>query len=307
MVYKKDPMKIRVRREFRHWQLLLLLLPALIYIILFNYWPMYGLQIAFRDYSARRGFWGSEWVGLKHFIRFLNYPMFWQTVRNTLTLSVYSLVVGFPFPILIALLLNEVRHTAYKKTVQMVVFLPHFISTVAMCGMITLFLDRSSGLFNSIIVKLGGERTAFMQEGEMFKHIYVWSAIWQNTGFASVIYIAQLSSVDGSLVEAATIDGANRLQIMYHINFQCLKPVAITQLILKSGQLLTVGFEKVLLLQNDLNMEYSDVISTYIYRTGLAGAQFSYTAAIGLFNNVINLILLIAVNMLAKRYSDTSI
>lgn len=307
MLYKQDPFRLRIRKEFKHWQLLLLLLPALIYIILFNYWPMYGLQIAFKDYSARRGFWASEWVGLKHFERFLNYPLFWQTVRNTLTLSVYSLIAGFPFPIIIALLLNEVRHILYKKTVQMVVFLPHFISTVAMCGMITLFLDRSTGLFNNIIELMGGQRTAFLQEGGYFKHIYVWSAIWQNTGFASVIYIAQLSSVDEDLVEAATIDGANRLQIMHYINFQCLKPVAITQLILKAGQLLTVGFEKVLLLQNDLNMEFSDVISTYVYRTGLAGAQFSYTTAIGLFNNVINLALLIAVNLLAKRYSDTSI
>ena len=244
MVRIQTPWKVRIRREFRHWQLLLLLLPALAYILVFNYWPMYGLQIAFRDYSARKGFWNSPFVGWKHFERFLSYPLFWQIVRNTLTLSVYSLVVGFPFPIITALLLNEVRSNLYKKTVQMVVFLPHFISMVALCGMIALFTDRSAGLFNNLRTLAGMERVAFLQVGRYFKHIYVWSAIWQNTGFASVIYIAQLSSVDANLIEAATIDGANRLQIMYHINFQCLKPVAITQLILRAGQLLTLRLDR---------------------------------------------------------------
>ncbi|MGI6689659.1 MAG: ABC transporter permease [Christensenellales bacterium] len=291
----------------RHWRLVLLLLPAFTYMVIFHYLPMGGLQIAFKDFSPRKGMWESEWVGTKHFLRFLTYPFFWQLVRNTFSISIYALIVGWPLPIILALLLNEVSHSTYKKTVQMIVFLPHFISTVAMCGMIVLFLDRGSGLFNNIIAVMGGERVAFLSIGPNFKHIYVWSSVWQNTGFASVIYIAALSTVDPGLVEAAQIDGAGRMKIIYHIYFQCLKPTAIVQLILRAGQLLTVGFEKILLLQNDLNMEWSDVISTYVYRTGLAGAQFSYTAAIGLFNNIINLGLLLAVNALAKRYSDTHI
>ena len=268
---------------------------------------MIGLQIAFKDYSPTLGFWNSRFLGLVYFKRFINYPFFWQTVKNTLVLSSYSLIAGFPFPIIIALLLNEVRSVAFKKTVQMVVFLPHFISMVAMCGMVILFLDRSSGIFNALRVLMGKERIAFLSEGPLFKHIYVWSGIWQESGYASVIYIAALSAVDYNLIEAAKIDGAGRTRIMYHINFQCLKPIAITQLILKVGRLLTVGFQKVLLLQNDLNMDYSDVISTYVYRVGLAGAQFSYTTAIGLVNNITNLILLISVNILARRYSETSI
>lgn len=296
-----------MKRYFKHWQLLLLVLPALCYIMIFNYWPMFGLQIAFKDYTGRKGFIDSPYLGLAYFEQFLNYPFFWQTVKNTLVLSAYSLVAGFPFPIIIALLLNEVKNEGYKKTVQMAAFLPHFISMVAMCGMIMLFMDRSGGIFNALRELLGKERIAYLNEGKLFKHIYVWSGVWQDSGYASVIYIAALSSVDYNLIEAARIDGAGRLKIMYHINFQCLKPTAITQLILKVGSLLTVGFQKVLLLQNDLNMEYSDVISTYVYRVGLAGAQFSYTTAIGLFNNIINLVLLITMNRLSKRYSETSI
>lgn len=297
----------RLNKEKTHWQLLLLLLPALIYIIIFNYWPMYGIQIAFKNYSARKGIIGSPWVGFQYFKQFLEYPFFWQILRNTLTLSVYALIAGFPFPIILALLLNEVWNQRFKSTVQMVVFVPHFISTVALCGMLALFFDRGSGIVNAMLEKLGHERFAFMSDGPTFKHLYVWSAVWQNSGFASVIYMAALANVDGSLIEAATIDGANRWQIVYHINFKSILPVVITQLILKVGHLMSVGFEKVLLLQNDLNMQYSDVISTYVYRNGLAGAQFSYTTAIGLFNNIINLILLLTVNYIVNRYSDNAI
>ena len=306
--HEQNPYKAyKLRTARRFYQLYFLMVPALIYIIIFNYIPMYGAQIAFKNFSGSLGIWQSPWIGLKHFQRFLVYPNFWQLIWNTLRINLYSVIAGFPFPILLALMINEVRSRTFKKSVQMVTYMPHFISTVAMCGMITIFLQRENGLFNIIGAQFGLAPVAWMTSPRMFTSIYVWSGIWQGTGYSSIIYLAALSGIDQNIIEAARVDGANRLQRIWHIDFQCLVPIMIIQLILRSGSMLSVGFEKIMLLQNDLNLPASDVISTYVYRNGLLGGQFSYTSAIGLFNSLINFILLISVNLIAHRYSETSI
>lgn len=306
--------KIKVRfnslfgkSSHRYWQLYILMIPAIVYMAVFMYAPMYGVQIAFRDFSAKAGFWNSTWVGLKHFRRFLAYPEFWRIMKNTLSISLLNLIFGFPLPVMLALMLNEVRNRFFKKTVQMVTYLPYFISSVAFAGMITLFCDRNAGLITNILTSFGVERTNLLSVPEYFRPIYVGSYIWQHTGYTSVLYIAALSGVDPNIVDAAIVDGANRWQKVWHVDFQCLKPTIIIQLILSVGRILTLSYDRILLLQNELNMETSDIISTYVYRLGLLGGQFSYTTAIGLFNNIINLALLLIVNSLARKYSESSI
>lgn len=294
-------------RQFaRHYQLVLLLIPAIIYLVIFNYWPMYGVQISFRDYRPDYGFFGSEWLGLKHFERFLTYPDFARLISNTVTITVYRLIVHFPIPIILAIMLNEVQNRAFKKTVQTLTYMPHFISTVVVCGMITLFLNKETGVINVIIKAFGGEAYAFMTTPSAYPHIHVWSGIWQNAGYATIIYIATLSQVDASVVEAAIVDGASHVKRIWHVDIPHLMPTVIIQLLMSLGTMLTVGYEKVLLLQNDLNMETADVISTYVYRVGLLGGQFSYTSAIGLINTFINLALLLVFNAISRKYSETS-
>lgn len=295
-----------VKQFQRHWQLLLLLLPSFVYLIIFHYWPMYGVQIAFRDYNAVLGFFDSKWIGVRNFERFLNYPDFWRLVRNTLNITIYRLLAGFPFPVIIAIMINETRSQAYKRVVQVVTYIPHFISTVVLCGMVALFLDRDAGIFNLIGSLFGKEHVAFLTVPKYFQHIHVWSGIWQNTGWGTIIYLAALSQVDTQVVEAALVDGASRMQRIVHVDLPHLTPTIVIQFLLSIGSLLNIGFEKVLLLQNDLNMETSDVISTYVYRNGLLGGQFSYTSAIDLFNTVINLLLLVLFNRISKRFTDTS-
>lgn len=289
------------------YQLYLFILPALGFIILFQYGPMYGLQIAFKDFNGLKGIWGSPWVGLKHFVRFLNSPSFWQILGNTVGVSLYELVVGFPVPIILALSLNEVQHRGFKKTVQMVTYTPHFISVVVIAGMLYLFLNQSRGLVNHLISAVGFERISFLTEPAWFKTIYVFSNIWQHAGFGSIIYMAALSGVDPQLVDAATIDGATRLQRIRHVNVPVIAPTITVLLILRCGQLLRVGFQKILLLQNPLNQSSSDIIQTYVYRVGLLGGQFSYTTAIGMFNSVMNFLLLITVNEIARRTRESSL
>lgn len=291
----------------RDYQLYLLLLPALLYILIFHYWPMYGVQIAFRDYRASLGFWQSPWVGMKHFTRFFQAPNFLQLLTNTLGLSLYSLVAGFPVPIILAIMLNEVRSTPFKRSVQTIIYAPHFISTVVMCGMIVMFLNPERGIINHLVALLGGPRLDYMTKPEWFKTIYVLSGIWQNAGWGTVIYFAALSTVDPQIVEAAMIDGANRLQKIWFIDLPAIAPTIIILLVLNIGGLLSVGFEKVLLLQNELNMKSADVISTYVYRIGLLGGQFSYSSAIGLFNSVVNFVLLLLANGISRRVSETSL
>ncbi|NSW91089.1 MAG: sugar ABC transporter permease [Firmicutes bacterium] len=297
----------KIKKMFNTYQLYLFILPSLTYFIVFHYAPMYGVQIAFKDFIATKGIWGSPWVGMKHLNRFLNSYYFWILIKNTAGIALYSLVAGFPIPIILALMINEVRNKYFKKLVQTVTYAPHFISTVVMVGMILAFLSPSTGIINQIIKSLGGEPISFMTKPELFKSIYVWSGIWQSSGWGSIIYLAALTTIDVQLHEAAIIDGASRLQRIWHINIPGIIPTIVILFILSAGGIMNVGFEKVFLMQNPLNMESSDVISTYVYRSGLLGAQFSFSAAVGLFNSVINFGLLILVNTIAKRIGETSL
>lgn len=297
------------RQIKRNWQLYVFLSLPLIWLLVFMYYPMYGAQIAFRDFLPGRTILGSEWVGMTHFIRFFNSPMFERLLRNTIGLSVYSLLVGFPIPIVIALSLNQLRTGAFKRSVQMISYAPYFISTVVMVGLILQFLDLRRGPINLLLQALGVDTIHFMGDANLFPDIYVWSGVWQNTGFNTVIYMAALSTIDPALHEAALVDGANRLQRIWHIDISGIMPITLTLLILNMGQLLNVGFEKAFLLQNPLNLKTSEVISTYVYKVGLVGgvANFSYAAAIGLFNAVLGLLLLLAANQISKKLSETSL
>lgn len=296
-----------VSNVIRHWQLYVLLLPTIIFFVVFKYVPMYGVQIAFRDYMTTLGFFNSPWVGLKHFTRFLNSPDFTMIFKNTLTISLYQLAVSFPLPILISLLLNQFKNPRHRVIIQNILIAPHFISLVVLIGMVTIFLNPTTGIINQLIVALGGEAQFFLGDPDYFQSIYVLSGVWQSTGWGTVIYIAALAAIDPTLYEAASVDGANRWQKIWHIDFFGILPVVITQLILNAGQMLSIGYEKILLLQNSLNRVSSEVISTYEYKQGILDAQFSYSSAIGLFNAVINFGILLLVNHLAKKYSETSI
>lgn len=279
------------------------------YVIIFKYVPMYGAQIAFRKFVATQGIWGSEWVGLANFQRFFDSHLFWRLIQNTLTISIYQLVASFPFPILLALSLNQVQRRFFKKTVQMVTYAPHFISVVVLVGMIMQFLDPRIGVINQFLGLFGVEPINFMGKPQFFQSIYVWSGIWQHMGFSAIIYLAVLTTIDPALHEAAVVDGANRLQRVWYIDIPGLLPVAIVLLILNTGQMLDIGFEKVLLMQNPLNLRVSEVIDTYVYRVGLASPvlDFSYATAIGLFKGVVSLILLVSINNLAKRLGQQSL
>ena len=288
------------------WQLYVLIAPAVIYIFLFNYMPMYGVQIAFRNFKPSKGIWGSPWVGLKYFEKFVKNPLFGRLIWNTMRISLYSLAT-FPLPIILALMINELDNQKFKKSVQMVTYAPHFLSTVVVCSMITLFCNKDSGLFNNIAAALGGQRTAFLEKANLFTPIYVWSGVWQGIGWSSILYIAALSGVSPELVEAARIDGANRLQIVLHVNIPAIMPTIVITLIMSCGGILSVGFEKVYLLQNKLNLDASNIIATYVYELGLLNAQFSASAAVGLFNTIVNVTLLLIVNAIARRISEISL
>lgn len=309
---EKDELRLRKRkRRLRYikenYPLYLMILPAIVFVFVFAYVPMYGIQIAFRDFKVRDGYWGSEWVGLEHIIRFVTSSNFWQLIRNTIGISLYSLAVGFPVPIILSVMLNELRSNKLRRTAQMIFYAPHFLSSVAVCGIVVLFTQRETGIINLLIMMFGGEGVEFLAKPEWFKTIYVISGIWQNMGWGTIIYMAALSSVDPGIVEAATIDGANRLQKIWYIDIQTIKPTIVILLIMNCGSMLSVGSDKILLLQNTLNMSASDVISTYVYRLGIEGGQFSYTTAVGLFNTVVNLMILLIVNKTADRLSGSSL
>lgn len=295
------------QRIFRNWELYLMFLPVLVFFLVFHYAPMYGVQIAFKKFSAVRGIVGSPWRGLYYFQQFFDSYLFGELIGNTLGLSLYSLAVGFPTPILLALMMNELRSERVKRVVQTITYAPHFISMVVMCSMIILFLSPSSGVLNRIIEILGGQSVYFMGKPEYFKTIYVLSGVWQNTGWSSIIYMAALSGIDPQLHEAATIDGASRLQRVWHINLPGILPTAVILLIMNCGSLMSIGFEKAFLLMNDLNRAAAEIISTFVYQRGLIDRNYSSAAAIGLFNSVINLVLLLGVNAIARRISDTSL
>lgn len=296
----------KIKWLLRDWQLYVLLLPAMIHLLIFSYQPMYGVQIAFRDFSAKLGIWGSKWVGLEHFERFLNYPNFKLLMKNTLGIGLYSLAT-FPCSIIFALMLNEVKNQKFKKSIQMISYIPHFLSTVVVCSMVTLFFNQKTGIVNLVIEAYGGQKIAFLEEAKYFADFYVWSGVWQGLGWGAIIYIAALSSVPEELVEAARMDGAKRLQIIRYVNIPHIMPTIIIMLIFACGGILGVGYEKILLLQNDLNISKSQVISTYTYEIGIRGGQYSYSSAIGLFNNIVNVLLLGIVNYIAKKFGETSI
>lgn len=305
--YDTNISKIISKKILPNWELYLFIIPSLIYFIVFHYAPMYGVQIAFKDFIASKGIWGSPWVGFEHFQRFFNSYYFWMLIKNTVGINLYSLAVGFPVPIILALMLNEAKDGLFKRTVQTVTYAPHFISTVVMVGMIIAFLSPSTGIVNKLIKALGGEPIAFMQEPQWFKTIYVFSGVWQDAGWGSIIYLAALAGIDPQLHEAAIMDGATRIQRIWHINIPGILPTVVILLILRTGSIMNIGFEKVFLMQNPLNMDTSDVISTYVYRSGLIQSQYSFSAAVGLFNSIINFDLLVLINSIARRVSETSL
>ncbi len=268
---------------------------------------MYGVLIAFKDFSAVKGIWGSPWVGLKHFRNFFNSYNFWDVLSNTIILSLYQLFAGFPIPIIFALLLNHLPVKSLKKTVQTASYAPHFISVVVLVGILEVFLAPSTGLLNVIIKALGGNPVDFMSRADMFRHIYVISGIWQNTGYSSIIYIAALTGINPELHEAATVDGANKLQRIWHVDIPGILPTAITLLILNTGRILSIGFEKAFLMQRPLNTTTSEIISTYVYKIGLLNAQYSYSTAIGLFNSVVGCIMLLIVNYASRKLTEVSL
>lgn len=299
--------KGRMKRElYRCRYLYLLVALPVVYFIIFKYTPMYGLIIAFENFKIRKGYFGSEWVGFKHFAKYLADPSFWVLVKNTLLLSFWQIMIVFPVPILFALFVNELPGKRFKGLVQNVSYLPHFISVVVVVSMLTMFCSKD-GLINDIIAVFGGERTSFMLQSSSFRPLYVISELWQNMGWSAIIYISALSGVDVQLYEAAKMDGAGRLKQMRHITFPSILPTITTMFILQMGHIMNVSFDKVLLMQNPATYEVSDIISTYVYRRGLEGSQYSYAAAIDLFSSVINLFMLCFTNTISKRMGQNGL
>jgi putative aldouronate transport system permease protein len=291
----------------RDYELYLFLLPIIIIYLVFKYYPMYGIQIAFKDFSPSRGIWGSEWVGFKHFIDFFDSYNFWTIMTNTLTLSVLSRVFSFPAPIIIAIMLNQMLAKRYKKIVQTVIYAPHFISTVVLVGMLNVFLSPNSGIVNHIITLFGGDPIMFLADEGWFRPLYILSGVWQETGFATIIYLAALAGVNPELHEAAIMDGASKWKRVMHVDIPSILPTIVILLILALGNIMGIGFEKAFLMQNDLNYATSNIIPTYVYEIGIQKAQYSFSTAIGLFNSVVNIILIITVNRIAKKLTETSL
>jgi putative aldouronate transport system permease protein len=282
-------------------------LPVVLYFLLFKYVPMYGAIIAFKDFTVGQGIWGSDWVGFKHFSDFFNSYYFWRILGNTLILSLYQLLFGFPAPILLALLLNELKSEIFKRSVQTISYIPHFISIVVICGMVVDFSARD-GLFNTIIEFLGGQSSALLSEPGNFRTIYTASSVWQELGFSTIIYLAALSAINPELFDAAKVDGASRIRQVWHITLPGIIPMIVILLILRIGGLMEIGFEKIILLYNPNVYETADVISTFVYRKGISeSTQFSYTTAVGLFQSVVNFILLLSANRLSKALSDNKL
>ena len=291
----------------RNYILYIMIAPVVAYYVIFCYWPMYGIQIAFRDFIPRLGFFGSPWVGLDHFKRFFSSYNFLTLLGNTLKLSIYGLLVSFPIPILFALLLNYLPGKGFRKTVQTISYAPNFISMVVMCGMITIFLYPDTGVINQVIKSLGGESVDFLSNPKYFRSIFVWTGVWQTMGFSAIMYISALSGVDYEMHEAAIIDGANKLQRIRYIDMPSIMPTASIMLIFALSGIMGVDFQKVLLLQNSLNMSVSDVLSTYLYRVGILDSDYGYSTAVGLFNSVCSVILLIASNAIVKKKTSSGL
>lgn len=301
-LFRKRVWKDFQRNKFRYF----LVAPVVIYFILFCYKPMYGVVMAFQEYRPQVGIAGSPWVGLEQFRNFFKDPYFFRVLRNTLSISILSLIFSFPCPIILALLLNEIKVSWFKRTVQTISYMPHFISLVVVCGLINRFCE-SGGLFNDIIAFFGGERRGLLSNGDYFYAIYIISGIWQSVGWSSIIYLAALSGIDMEQYDAAKVDGAGRIRQMIHITLPGILPTISMLLILNIGSLLGVGYEKILLLYQPLTYEVADVISTYVYRRGIEQASYSYSTAVSLFNSVINLILLVSANKISKKLGQSGL
>ena len=303
----KKPLGTRLKRDFRiNWSLYLLVLPVIAFYIIFHYVPLYGAQIAFKDFSPTDGITGSEWAGLKHFQRFFQGSSVGRVVTNTFLISFYELIFSFPAPIILALALNELRWPKYKRTVQTISYLPHFISMVVVVGMIKDF-TATYGLFNDVIEFFGGRRVNMLSRPQYFRPIYVISGIWQGIGWNSIIYIAALSGINSELYEAASIDGAGRWRRMLNVTLPGIAPTIIILLILRIGQMLNVGYEKIILLYNPSTYSTGDVISSYVYRVGLLERSYSYSTAVGLMNSVVNFVFVFAANMISRKVTETSL
>ena len=289
-----------------HKYVYLMAVPVIAFYVIFHYMPMYGAIIAFKNFRPGLGIWGSPWVGLTHFESFFSGVFFGRLIRNTLTINFYALILGFPAPIILALLLNEVRHSVFKRAVQTISYLPYFISVVVVCGMIMDFFS-GDGLVNYIITAFGGDRVRFLARPEYFRSIFVGSGIWQGVGWGSIIYLAAISGIDAELYEAAVIDGAGRWKQILHVTLPGLSTTIIILLILRFGEMMTIGYEKIILLYNPSTYETADVISSYVYRRGLLKADYSFSTAVGLFNSAVNLVLLYAANTISRKVNDTSL
>lgn len=307
LIYKKPNLIQAIKKDFKKnkW-LILMALPVVAWYILFHYVPMYGVIIAFKEFSPVKGILDSKWVGLRHFQDFFSSIYAWRVIRNTLLINFYQLVFGFPAPIILALLLNEIRSKHFKKMVQTVTYLPHFVSTVVICGMIIDFFARN-GLINDIIAAFGGSRTIFLLQPEWFRTIYVSTGIWQGVGWGSIIYLAALAGIDTELYEAVTIDGAGRWKQFLHITLPGIAPTIVILLIMNIGRMMSEGYEKVILLYNPNTYETADLISSFVYRRGLVDANYSFSAAVGLFNSLVNLILLTIANYISRKVNETSL
>lgn len=294
---------------YRNWQLWIMLFPAMLYILIFCYVPMYGVQLAFRDYSFKAGITGGNWAGLKYFKQYFENPMFFTTLKNTFVISLTSIVVGFPVPIILAMIINQIKNKKWKKVVQTTVYIPYFISVVVLVSMINIMFDIESGVIGNLLksLHLVAENTNILGSEATFVPLYVLTGVWQSMGWNSIIFIAALSSVDTQLYDACKIDGANKLQTVWHIDLPAILPTIMIMLILNMGNVLNVGFDKVYLMQNSLNLGVSQVISTYVYTVGIKSAQFSFGAAVGLFNTVVNFVFLLVTNYVSKRTTGSGL
>lgn len=306
--YRSNRLNKGIKNIFKHWQLYVIMIPAILFYIFFMYKPMWGLQIAFKDFKIFAGMDKSPWVGFKHFSAFLSSPYFGRNLKNTLLINFYGLLFGFPIPILLALMLNEVKNLYFKKTIQTLTYLPHFISIVVIAGIVVNFLSPTNGLVNILIEKLGGEKVHFLIKKEYFRTIFITMNIWKEAGFNAIVYLAALSGIDPNLYEAAYVDGANKFKRIWHVTIPGIMPTIVVLLVLKIGGMLSVGYEAIILLYQPATYETADVISTYVYRMGLGEhAQYSYAAAVGLFNAVVSVILVMFANKVSKKLSGTSL
>lgn len=309
LMHRSTTVRASLRRQiFKRWQLYVMLALPIIYLLIFCYYPMAGIQIAFKKYTGRLGIWGSQWVGLKHFVKFFNSYQFWNILRNTLTISLYTILASLPFAVILALCLNATKSKPFKKSVQLMTYMPNFISTVVMVGMLKQLLGTQVGLYAQITSILHLPATDLFGSSAAFPHLYAWSNVWQKTGWSSIIYLAALSAVDPAHHEAAIVDGATRFQRILHIDLPTILPTIVIMLILSMGQVMSLGFERIYLMQTDLNLSASEIISTYVYKVGLTGsADYSYSTAINLFNSVVNMALILGVNFLAKKTGNSGL